>query len=102
MEEEFRRSADAGQLVRRLSLLLRRVALSYHPRPQVAALIGERWLEFLETGLGDGRFRDGPGRALLEAPYRRVAEIDGEELLRLCNDWLRALPAHPKRHRGKK
>jgi len=57
--------------------------LAYAPRAEVAGLTGDAWLAWLDRDLDEPRFRDGPGRKLLELPYRNpetVAEdvdIDG-------------------------
>jgi hypothetical protein len=86
--------ADAGlspqEKLRRLSALLRRIALTLHPRQQVAGLAGEDWLRWLDETLGEPRFSRGPGRLLAEAPYRPVPEANLDELLALCRDWVRA------------
>ena len=66
-----------------VSELLRRTMLAYAPRAEVAGLTGDAWLAWLDRDLDEPRFRDGPGRKLLELPYRNpetVAEdvdIDG-------------------------
>jgi hypothetical protein len=75
-----------------LSILLRRVALTLHPRKEVAGLMGENWLRWLDEVTGDTRFSEGPGRWLAEAPYRPVPDVvELAELLALCRDWLNAL-----------
>lgn len=74
--------------VRGLSKLLRRYALAAFPGHS-GALTGEDWLVFLDTHGGDGRFRNGPGRPLAEAPYRPSAEVPNEELAELVADWIK-------------
>ncbi|MGI9201202.1 MAG: DUF4381 domain-containing protein [Woeseiaceae bacterium] len=65
-----------------LSELLRRTMLAYAPRLDVAGLTGEAWLQCLDSGLAQPVFSDGPGRQILELPYRRpdaeiaVADLD--------------------------
>jgi hypothetical protein len=80
--------------VQRISILIRRVALSVYPREQVAPLTGRKWLLWLDHSLDDGGFVDGPGRVLDDGPYRPEfgdsAEL--EALLALCRDWLEKLP----------
>lgn len=85
------RGTDDGQLVRGVSVLLRRVAISRFPQAEVAALTGEAWLKFLDRTLGDGStaFRSGDGRALIVGPYTAAAEVNGAALLALCERWLR-------------
>lgn len=92
----FSQKGDAHQLVTSLSILLRRICLSYFPRTDVAGLTGEKWLEFLDHCLDWGnvqaRFSQGAGRALIVAPYQPQATLHGEQLLNLCQYWIKALP----------
>jgi hypothetical protein len=67
-------SAAAAQ-VAALSLLLRRAARHY--APHALSLRGEDWLAFLDADDVRRPFRDGPGRLLLDGPYR--AQVDGAE-----------------------
>ncbi len=57
-------------LCREMSELVRRAMLAYAPREDVAGLTGDAWLAWLDTGLANPTFENGPGRALVEAPYR--------------------------------
>lgn len=89
-------AADVSQLLRRISRLL---------DPRAVALRDEAWLDFLDARLPPGRragapFRRGPGRALIEAPYRRTddpaAAFDAQALLELAREWIvQALPGSP-------
>ncbi len=96
ISEAFKTDQDAHRLVKSLSILMRRICLSYFPRKKVAALTGEKWLLFLDECLDWGnltdRFSQGSGRALITAPYQKRAEIDGDQLLFLCGHWIKALP----------
>lgn len=64
------------------SALLRRTMLAYAPRQDVAGLTGEAWLQWLDRDLAQPVFVDGPGRQLLDLPYRNpqsataVADVD--------------------------
>ena len=90
-------SPEAG--LRRLSILLRRVCLSRHPREHVAGLTGEAWLALLDQSFKTPRFATGPGRYLVEAPYRPNAHIRAEDirpLLALCRLWLKSRH-HPRK-----
>lgn len=99
LHELARLESDPGlsplRKVQELSILLRRVALSGSPRSEVAGLSGRQWLEWLDGLLADGRFSNGPGRALVDAPYRpELLEPDGlEALFSLCREWLQRIPA---------
>lgn len=76
---------DPVELAKALSELLRRTMLAYAPRQDVAGLTGEAWLEWLDTGLAQPVFTQGPGRQILELPYRDPAQqldvADRERLL---------------------
>lgn len=78
------------EMLARLSVLLRRLALTRFPRERVATLSGNAWLEFLDESGGGGRFRDGPGQVLAAGPYQRAlsAEFDPGPLAILVRDWV--------------
>ena len=70
-----------------LSMLVRRFALARHPREEVAGLIGERWIAWLEStlpGLGAS-----VRTALLDAPYARECRFDPPRALAACEHWIR-------------
>ena len=72
---------DAARFGAELSALLRRTMLAYAPRSKVAGLTGEAWLEWLDRDLAVPQFRQGPGRKMLELPYRRPeTDIPGSEV----------------------
>ncbi|MBK8637323.1 MAG: DUF4381 domain-containing protein [Chromatiaceae bacterium] len=80
---------DTAACARGLSRLLRRFALVRFPRRAVAGLSGEAWLAFLDAQGGAGRFQSGPGRLLLDAPYRPPQDLPIAELAGLVEDWIR-------------
>lgn len=89
LAEEYRGRPEPGILAAGLSRLVRRLALVGYPKERVAGLTGEAWLGFLDRTLDDGRqFRDGPGRVLITAPYRRTPDLDGVALLALVEQWV--------------
>ena len=53
-----------------MSELVRRTMLAYAPRTDVAGLTGDAWLDWLDRGLANPVFVTGPGRLLIELPYR--------------------------------
>ena len=80
-----------ARLAADLSALLRRVCLSLFPRKQVAGLTGDGWLQFLDQVGGGRDFCHGPGRVLIQAPYRPgVTRPELDPLLELCATWLEA------------
>lgn len=85
-------SFDPVEKVRRLSVLLRRVAISLAPREQSAGLTGQAWLDHLDASMQDKLFSTGIGRQLIEIPYRNELppETDVLELFELCEQLLKA------------
>jgi hypothetical protein len=78
--------------VRDASSLMRRLAISVFPRRDAAGLTGEAWLHFLDAPMENAPFSRGPGRILINAPYRRsVSEDEVRPLLDLCAGWIDAV-----------
>ncbi|MBI2379304.1 MAG: DUF4381 domain-containing protein [Gammaproteobacteria bacterium] len=98
IEARYASCGDRRALASELSVLLRRTALAYHRDPIVAGLTGEDWLAFLDAQGGAGRFAEGPGRYLVEAPYRPDLEWDAPALLTLVRQWLRHTRREAARH----
>lgn len=91
--------ATAGEDPAAIALVLRRTALAAWPRAEVAGLSGEAWLAFLDRSGGQPGFVEGPGRALLDAPYRSGPPQPG--LAPLAARWVRRHRApRPTRRRG--
>ena len=89
LQSQFENHADGRQLVVELSVLLRRLSISSFPREESASLTGDAWLEFLDLPLGDNSFSSGPGRILLEAPYRPEVKVEEvEPLIAVCRRWI--------------
>ena len=80
---------ESGQVAVRLSILMRKVAMTRFPQSSVAGLTGEEWLEFLDQSGETDQFTRGPGRLLTTAPYDRHGETDVEALVRVCMSWVR-------------
>lgn len=97
LKANYYQNHDAQQLLRSLSMLLRRISISQLPRTQTAALTGEAWLQCLDKltsakALPKEVFSKGVGRVLADAPYRKNADINAEVLLNLCETWIKTLP----------
>jgi len=92
--EALRRRAQEQEPVRvvaELSVLLRRLAISLFPRRATAGLTGAEWLGFLDRPFAERPFSEGPGRILVEAPYRpRVDKDEIMPLFPLCESWIEA------------
>lgn len=85
--EQQARSKQQGFSAAELSALLKRVALAYFPRAQVAPLQGDAWLLFLNQtakGLDFNTVRD----LLIHAPYQPYTNLDLSPLLVLTRAWI--------------
>jgi len=75
---------------------------------EVAGMIGDRWLRYLDSRWQRDEFSRGTGRLLLAAPYARPATIDRKhaiDLTALCAEWLKAQsvrrrPTRASKHGG--
>jgi hypothetical protein len=91
LQQAWQADRDVIALGARLSPLLRRAMLAYVPRPEIAGLTGDAWLEWLDRGLDDRPFSAGPGRLLAELPYRRPVDLFDVDAPRLIETVRRRL-----------
>ncbi len=87
-EQEYQRGADSQFISMKISELLRRVALVYFPRAEVAGLKGKAWLDFL-TNTSKGIDFKIISDYLLALPYQPAKEIDLEPLFITAKRWIR-------------
>jgi hypothetical protein len=78
IQQNFERGENAVLVGRSLSSLLRRAMLAYAPRSEVAGLSGEAWLRWLDYGLPQNLFCDGPGRIVESLPYMNPESVDDD------------------------
>lgn len=79
------------QLAVQISALLKRTAISYGERRQVAALADASWYQYLDKVLPSEQ--RGQFAQLLANRYRRPgSELDGEQLIKLTQMWLKHAP----------
>lgn len=85
---------DRTAALSRLPLLVKRVALSFAPREQVASLTGGSWLAWLDQSYGSTGFTQGPGRVLPNLAYASIRdpgsleEAQKAELIALVRTWI--------------
>ena len=83
---------DAGlALLHACNSTLKRVALVHYPDTDVAALHGQKWLEFLDHGSPGSDFTGGAGRILADGSYRRHYTADAATaaaLVQACEGWI--------------
>ncbi len=74
-----------------ISTLLRRTALYYFPREDIAGLSGNRWLEFLNRSGKTIKFTQKDGGLLTDAPYQKNNITDSTPLFVLTRNWLKVI-----------
>ncbi|MEP6484989.1 MAG: DUF4381 domain-containing protein [Rudaea sp.] len=78
---------DPAMLAASLSQFLRRIAL--RATPEAAAYSGERWIGYLDKQTQTDEFSQGPGRVLLDAPFKPQTHYDAPALIALVRRFTR-------------
>jgi hypothetical protein len=79
---------DPAVLAASLSQFLRRLAL--RAAPEAAAYSGERWIGYLDRQAQTDEFSHGPGRVLLDAPFKPQMHYDAAALIALVRRFTRS------------
>lgn len=94
IKQQYASSTDALLSLRALSVLLRRVALSYLPREHSAGLTGKAWIAQLNQLAQRSVFSEQHLELLTRGVYQPQLEVDLNPLLKQCEHWLQQLPSH--------
>jgi len=89
---QYKKNGNSAELIRAISALLRRIALSYLPRENIASLTGEQWIKQLNQLCSQNIFTTEIASQLENAPYMPESNIDNKKLLATCESWIEALP----------
>ena len=84
---QFAASNDASELLQGTATLMRRALIDRDGRTAVAAATGAEWLAILDGADPARPFTNGPGKCLVDAPYRQsvtASSIDAAALLKVC------------------
>lgn len=98
IEQEYQVQKDANLALVEMSKLLRQVCIRRYGQSEVAGLTGQRWLDLLDRSFGREQevnqkmFQNGVGQCLVTVRYQPKAELELGKLIRLCRDWIRAIP----------
>lgn len=91
LEAEYLRNQDADRLLQDLSVLLRRVAMTFSPRAGVAGLSSASWVDWLKSTDAARAFDARSLELLVDGPYRRnPGRGDVGQLVGKCRRWLDA------------
>ncbi|PIE00555.1 MAG: hypothetical protein CSA79_03280 [Thiothrix nivea] len=87
IEQDY--AADPAEMIRQLSILLRRSAISLQGRHRTAGLTGQEWLHFLDQQQNREVFTRRFAEMLTEQPYRQQLQGDATALAEVIRDWLK-------------
>lgn len=90
IERDFAINHNEIDLIKNISQFLRRVMLTTDAEYS-ASLTGNKWLSLLDEQSKAKVFESGPGRVIVDAPYRQDIKINSEELLKATRQWMRGL-----------
>lgn len=96
IKQDWQEHQNNKKLLNDLSGLLRRISLNFYSREEVASLAGNRWLEFLDKHVDNREFSQGAGLILKDAPYKKNETINAEQLLELCEAWMKNITSGSK------
>ncbi len=88
--EKLNKNTDNKQLIKEISVLLRRTAMSLYGREEIAGLTGKAWLQFLDDKGETNVFSEGAGRVLIDQPYKKITRYERDELITITQQWLTA------------
>ena len=97
IESEYDEHSNTQQLCADISILLRRVAISYGSREHEAGITGEAWLKHLNGLCVQPIFSKKMSGFLLYAPYQQSPDIPVADFLAACNQWVEQLPRSKRR-----
>ncbi len=84
----YQETLNTQQASANLSSLLRRVALAYYPRVEVAGLKGQAWTDFLTQCSKQINFQELQA-FLLETPYQSQSQLNAERLFQYTKQWIK-------------
>lgn len=97
IEQSFSQHQNSQQLCSDVSILLRRVAMSYDARNRQAGITGKEWLSHLNNLCGQTLFDDNLAEYLLFAPYKSHSELPADKLITTSRQWITLLPRNKLR-----
>lgn len=85
---EREHAQDPQAMLREISALLRRTAMSLHGRQRISGLTGRAWLQFLDEQSGGHVFSEQYPDLITELPYRPQHPGDNRDLPGAVRQWL--------------
>lgn len=92
IQQQYKSQNNQQNLVQAISVLLRRVCMTYDSRQNSASLTGKAWIEKLNNVNPQHKFSDELIDVLITAPYQKHHDFNADLLLKQCEHWLKHLP----------
>ncbi len=89
IQQHYAETHDAQQAAEQLNQLLKRLALSFYPRTDVASLQGSAWLDFLSSHAK--AIHQEAAQILITAPYQKQVNTDVNPLFDAVTQWIKQL-----------
>lgn len=88
MRTRYQEHKEDQRLLNEVNMLLRRMAVLYYDRDEVAPLSGEKWLQFLDKSGKTRDFSAGPGQILSKTYDASLPEFDESALTDTVRNWI--------------
>jgi len=92
IQQQYQSQKNNQLLAQSLSVLLRRICMTYDSRQNSASLTGQAWIDKLNAINPEHSFSAELITALLTAPYKEQPEFNARQLLDQCETWIQHLP----------
>jgi hypothetical protein len=92
IRQDLENSGDEQFALQEISVLLRRIVMSYRGRNSSASLSGENWVRELERLAGENSFNEQQCDWLSTGQYQPVSQCEIGPMIDSCENWIRALP----------
>lgn len=89
-KEENSQQTTNSEVLAKVSILIKRVAILKFPEQKPHTLFGQRWLEFLDAAGKTANFTAGEGKHLLNAYALKPLE-NPDAFFKVIRDWLRTV-----------
>ena len=89
LEQRYHNNPASNDIVAELSILLRRLALAYFPRNDIAGLQGSAWLDFLNKTAKTTLFSAASAEILTLGPYQKQSQQNLDEVFIACKQWIK-------------
>ena len=95
IQKNYLTDKNKSALIQTLSVLLRRIAMTYQTRNNSAGLTGQQWIKHLHNINPGNPLPDEFSQLLISAPYQKQVEFDAQKILKISESWIQQLPKEP-------